>query len=83
MGYEDKIVKRLKDTLHRFTLKLIGLFLLIAVVVGGLAGYILYENPLSGIKDPNTDKGTVWKVSLIGSAVGLLSGFLAYYANLI
>jgi len=86
MPYEDKygnIVKRLRSTLQTVTLKLLGLFLLVAGVVGGALGWALYEYPPAGIKDPKTNKGSVWKVSLIGSVVGLAAGFLAYYAKLI
>lgn len=84
--HEDKysnIYKRLQSTLQRVTLKLIALFLLVAGAVGGTVGYLLYEHPTAGIKDPKTDKGCVWKVALIGAAVGLAAGFGAYYANLI
>lgn len=86
MMHEDKygnIYKRLQSTLQAVTMKLIALFLLVAGVVGGLLGYALYNYPPAGIKDPKTDKGVVWKVSLIGVSAGVAAGFLAYYANLI
>ena len=84
--HEDKysnIYKRLQSILQSVTLKLITLFLLVAVAVGGAVGYALYEYPPAGIKDPKTDKGCVWKVALVGAAAGLAAGFGAYYANLI
>lgn len=78
--YED-VVKRLRATLQSVTLRLISLFLLVAGIVGGLVGYVLYEHPPKFLKDDKSGKGTVWKVSMIGAVVGLAAGFAAYYAK--
>jgi len=85
MAYEERysgIVRRLKDTIRGLTMKLIGLFLLIAGSVGAAVAFALRTYKPSQFLN---DKGKVieWRVGLTAAAAGLLVAGGAYFGGLI
>lgn len=79
----NHIVRRLRDTLRGVTLKLMGMFLGVALLVGGVVGYLLYRYPPHFIMNEKTERGTIWKVALAGALVGFPAAYLAYRSHLI
>lgn len=85
MPYEERysgIVQRLKDTLKNLTLKLLGMYFLVALVVGGVTAWALYTYTPKAFEN---DKGkpVVWMVGLTSALVGLAAGAGAWWGGLI